>query len=206
MKNVKISIHLLALLLVVIFLSNNLNAQTGAGNAFKFSIQNITHKTDNIIEFDLYLLNLSSGNPFELALLQAGILVNPEIYNGGQVKATIIEGSSQLNEGQQPTNTLFAQNANIIKLPSRTLKPLVKDAPATKRGSTISTKEPGSRICTLRLTNTVAFSKAPLNLKFNFERAPYPTSVSQYIAGVNTPLICNPTNCVVIVNRNENPK
>ena len=164
---------------------------------FRLSIENVAMTTDNSLEFDLFLLDTEPATPFELALIQVGILVNPEIYNGGTIKASIVEGSSQLIEVQRPINILFVQEANIIKLPSKTLKPLLKDAPAGPRGTIISTKAPGTRICRIKLTNTAAFAKAPANLSFNLTKIPYPTSVSQYIAGVNTPLPCNTSNCIV---------
>jgi hypothetical protein len=170
---------------------------TSAPPAFRLSIENVALTTDKTIEFDLYLLETDQDISFELALIQAGIMVNPEIYNGGKVKASILSGSSQLIEAQHPLNILFAQEANIIKLPSRTLKPLPKGTPAIPRGTIISAIAPGTRVCRIKLTNSVAFSKVPIALSFNFARAPYPTSVYQYISGINTPLICNNSNCIV---------
>ena len=189
----------LVVMLFVLFIASNGYAQLkpAASSDFRLSVQNVAMTTDKTLEFDLFLLDTESATPFELALIQIGILVNPEIYNGGTVKATIVEGSSQLIEAQRPMYILFAQEANIIKLPSRTLKPLAKDAPAGPRGTIISVKEPGTRICKIKLENSVAFSKAPVNLSFNLTRTPYPTSVSQYISGVNTPLPCNAANCIV---------
>ena len=199
MKNLKPVLFSIVLILSLLIFVNNGFSQVNPSSSsnFRLFIENIAMTNDNTLEFDLYLLNTEPATPFELALLQVGVLVNPEIYNGGTLKASIVEGSSQLIEAQQPLNILFAQDANIIKLPSRTLKPLAKDAPAGHRGTIISDKAPGTHICKIRLVNSVAFSKAPANLTFNLAKTPYPTSVSQYLSGVNTPLPCNTTNCIV---------
>jgi len=185
--------------LLLLFTAGNGFAQLlpASADEFRLSIENVKQPTDKTLEFDLYLLDTEPATPFELALIQIGILINPEIYNGGTLKASLVEDNSQLLDVQQPMNILFVQDANVIKLPSRTLKPVAKDAPAGQRGSIISTKAPGTRICKILLTNSVAYAKTPLKLSFNFARIPYPTSVSQYIKGVNTPLECNISNCVV---------
>jgi hypothetical protein len=199
MKTVKSFFISIAAIMILLFTAANGYCQPSpaAVSDFKLGIMNVKMTSDKTLEFDLYLMDADPATAFELALIQVGIMVNPEIYNGGTLKASIAAGSSQLNESQQPLNILFAQDANIIKLPSRTLKPLAKDAPAGPRGSIISNKAPGTRICKIVLTNTVAFSKVPAKLSFNFSRTPYPTSISQYIAGVNTPITCNESNCVV---------
>jgi hypothetical protein len=164
---------------------------------YQLIIQNLALTSDKTFEFDLELLDTDPKNPFELALIQAGILVNPAFYEGGKVTASIVPGSSQLIGDQQPVSILFAQDAAVIKLPSKTLKPLPKDAKPERRGTLISAELPGTRICRIKLTNTIPFTKTPASLKFNFQKLPYPTTVSQYIDGINTPLPCNEKNCIV---------
>jgi hypothetical protein len=199
MKTIKPAlIQCSVLLFILIFANSGYSQLTPASSSgFRLSIENVALTTDKTLEFELYLLDTEPATPFELALIQVGILVNPELYNGGIIKATLVEGKSELLDVQQPMNVLFVQDVNIIKLPSRTLKPVAKDAPAGQRGSIISSKVPGTRICKIMLSNSVAFSKTPAKLSFNFSKIPYPTSVSQYIKGVNTPQECNATNCVV---------
>jgi hypothetical protein len=164
---------------------------------FQLIIENQSRTSEKTFEFDIFLCDTDASKPFELALIQAGILVNKAFYEGGKVTASLVPGSSGLDEDQQPIGIMFAQDASIIKLPSRTLKPLPKDAKPEKRGSIILSKVPGTKICRIRLTNTVPFTKAPADLKFNFQKQPYPTTVSQYIDGLNTMLPCNETNCIV---------
>jgi hypothetical protein len=199
MKTSKKVVFTSALLLTGILLAFSVfsQKQESASSKFKLSIENVKLTSDKTVEFDLYLLNTEPAATFELALFQAGILVNPDIFNGGTIKASLIDGGSQLIDVQQPLNILFAQETNIIKLPSRTLKPLAKDAPAGPRGSIISSKGEGTRICRIMLTNTMAFSKGPVKLAFNLNKIPYPTSISHYVSGVNTPLNCNENNCIV---------
>jgi len=196
MKNVVRFISLFTLLIMIMSVPTPLDAQTGSFD-FRLTIEGIKMVDDRIMEFDLMILDTDAGKPFELALVQAGILVNPALYEGGKLTASIVAGSSQLVEQQQPQSIIFVNESNIIKLPSRTLKPLSKNAKPERRGTIISTKTNGTRICTIRLTNTVSFTKAPANLAFNFAKLPYTTSVSQYIDGINTPLVCNEKNCVV---------
>lgn len=184
--------------MAIVFLCKSASSQSApAVSDFQLLIEKQQLTSDKTFEFDVVLLDTDAGNPFELALLQAGILVNPAFYEGGKVTASIVPGSSALIEEQQPLNILFAQDAHIVKLPSRTLKPLAKDAKPEKRGTIISAKAPGTRICRIRLTNTVPFTKAAAELKFNFQKLPYPTTVSQYIDGFNTPLTCEEKNCTV---------
>jgi hypothetical protein len=198
MTNMKKILYLVPVLALLVMMGNSVpvNAQTG-NPGFRLSIETIKMVNDQTMEFDLKIYSTDAGKPFELALLQAGILVNPAFYEGGKLTAAIVSGSSQLDEQQKPQSIVFVNESNIIKLPSRTLKPLPKDAKPEKRGTIISTDPAGTRICTIRLTNTVAFAKAPANLAFNFAKLPYTTSVSRYIDGINTPLVCNEKNCVV---------
>lgn len=184
--------------LFLLFLTSAGYSQTAPGSSsFRFTIENIKLSTDKTIEFDLFLLDTESANPFELALLQAGILINPEIYNGGTLSVDIVEGSSQLKEAQQPLKIFFDQSSNIIKLPSRTLKPLSNEDKSGSRGSIISAISPGTRICKIKLKNSLPFSKVPIKIAFSFTKTPYSTSIFQYISGINTSLLCNETNCIV---------
>jgi len=193
MKNILLkSIKTLAFLVVVLS-ALQLNAQRRftplATSDFNLTLQNDVQTADNVLEFDLYLLDTDALQPFEMAAVQAGILVNPGIYNGGTITISIVPASSGLsNPAQAPTSVVWSQVQNTIKLTPR-------PAPGAGSGSVISTSGFGTRICRLRITNTVAFTaSSQANLTFNFTTSPYPTKVSQYIAGTNTVLVCNASN------------
>lgn len=196
-KNSIISLAFI-MMLSLLFSSQPLTAQTSTPDpGYQLILANGTLTSDKTFEFDLLILDTDPSNPFELALLQAGILISPAFYANGTVTASIVEGSSQLSDEQKPMAIQFAQSAGIVKIPSRTLKPLPKEAKPERRGTIISSKAPGTRVCRIKLTNTVAFTKAMPGLAFNFAKLPYQTTVSQYIDGMNTLLPCNEKTCVV---------
>jgi hypothetical protein len=116
----------------------------------------------------------------ELATLQAGIIINAGMKNGGTVTATIVAGSSELNAAQKPTSVTFTGTQNTIKLAP-------KAPPGWGGGTIIPTAAPGLRVCRIRLTNTVDFGVVNPNFVFNFTASPYNTVVSCYdvSTGVN---------------------
>ncbi|MBM3405021.1 MAG: T9SS type A sorting domain-containing protein [Bacteroidetes bacterium] len=140
-------------------------------------------------EFDIYLLHDGGGTPLELATYQAGIYFDPGIVNGGGVTCTILPGTSELLPSQQPSSVSVANGASgqycragiayyIIRLASKT-------PPGAGNGTIISTVSPGTRVCRLRLRNTVAFGQfSPINC-FNFTTFPYNTVVRAYINGTH---------------------
>ncbi|MFZ4705981.1 MAG: hypothetical protein ACOYMF_08230 [Bacteroidales bacterium] len=182
--------------LLLIFTTRGSNAQYAPSvqSDFTLSIANDVQISDRCLEFDLFLLNKDVNSPFKLALAQAGILINPAIYNGGVVTASLVQDSSQLVDLQKPLNIIFLQPTNIIKLPARLIR-TEAGKPNSERGSVISTRAPGTRICKIRLTNTVPFAKVSPDLTFSFDKIPYPTLVCAYIQNTNTPLTCNASNC-----------
>jgi len=141
------------------------------------------------MEFDLLILDTEASTTFELGSIQAGIMVDPSIYNGGTISASIVPGTSMLNPSQQPSSILFSQSQNCIKLAPK--------APPGIGNGTILSVDPftPTRVCRIRIINTVPFAQAQPNLDFSFNSIPYPTKVSQYIGGLNTALITNTTNC-----------
>ncbi|NVO18552.1 MAG: hypothetical protein HXX13_02570 [Bacteroidetes bacterium] len=196
--NNKSSIILLSLTFYfLINLSGYSQKEPNSNIKFQISIRNISKASENSLEFDLFLLNLDKNTPLELALFQAGIRVNPEIYNGGNITASIVTGSSELIEAQQPQIVIFSQSENTIKLPSRLMKTPHSTPGSGPRGSIISSKESGTRICRIKLDNTQAFKKTKEIFSFSFDKLPYCTSVYQYVNGMNTPMRCNADNCIV---------
>jgi photosystem II stability/assembly factor-like uncharacterized protein len=156
---------------------------------FQFTIANDIQISETAFEFDLLLLDNDPASVFELATVQAGILMNPAVYNGGTVTAAILPGTSTLNTSQQPTSITYTQSANVIKLAA-------KAPPGAGNGSILSANPTSpSRLCRVRMTNTMPWAQAQPNLAFNFTISPYPTKISQYVGGLNTAQPTNPTNC-----------
>ena len=159
---------------------------------FHYTLENAVQTSDKTFEFDLLLVDLDPAQPFELGTVQAGVLISPSIYNGGTLTASIVPGTSTLNPSQQPASVTFAQAQNCLKLAS-------KAPPGAGNGTILSTNPANpTRICRLKITNTVPFTgSSDPNLQFSFTTIPYPTRLSQYIAGINTPLTLNSSNCFV---------
>ena len=184
--------------ITVIFLSLNIiSGRSFAMNAkvdstsVKYTITNLTVVNDHTFEFDLYLLDLDPSQPFELSIIQAGILVNSDIINGGEVASEIIPASSELNPQQQPTKTTFVKGPgkSIIKIAP-------KVGPGPGNGTIIKTTKPGTKICRVRITNSVPFAKAKPDLTFCFTTAPYPTKVFQYNGRISNQITTTTENCV----------
>ncbi|MBK7213846.1 MAG: hypothetical protein IPH88_11245 [Bacteroidales bacterium] len=156
---------------------------------FLYTIANDVQTSEKTFEFDLLLLDNDPAQPFELGSVQAGIYVNSGIYNGGTITASIVPMTSTLNISQQPNSVTFTQTANVIKLAA-------KAPPGIGNGSILSTNPASpSRLCRIKLTNTVNWAQSAPNLTFCFTTVPYPTKISQYVNGLNTPLSVNTSNC-----------
>ncbi|MDD4968321.1 MAG: hypothetical protein PHT07_02715, partial [Paludibacter sp.] len=157
---------------------------------YNYTIANDVQVTDRVLEFDLFVLDTDPTQPFEMAAIQAGITVDPAIYNGGTITVAILPGTSQFtNTAQYPSSISFVQAQNIIRIAA-------KPAPGTGFGSIISTTAPGTRVCRLSITNTVPFTvNSRANLTFNFTTIPYPTKIAQYVANLNTVLVSDASNC-----------
>jgi len=163
------------LFLILCFLGAN--AQTAPEDAIVYTIANDVQVNPRQLEFDLLLWDSIPSEVFQEATVQAGIQLNPAIYNGGTITCAIIVGTSTLNATQQPTSIAVAQSANIIKLAS-------KAPPGCGNGTQIS-QDPNNRtrVCRIRLTNTADFtSNTHANLTFCFTTVPYPSKISYYEA------------------------
>ena len=143
---------------------------------FHYTIANDVQTSDRKLEFDLYLLNVQPADSFELAIIQAGILISSEIINGGTLTASIIPGSSELVSAQQPTSITW-----VTGTPNGCIKIAAKPGPQCGNGTIIDTTGLGTRICRVRVTNSVPFTASSrANLAFNFTISPYPTKVFRY--------------------------
>ena len=178
-------------------------AVTNAQN-FTLSVQNQTQTAPNKLDFDVYLLNTNSAQPFELATIQLGFQFNSNIYTGGTVTATINNAGSGLKASQQ-----FVQSPNnvvsvLTGYPNQTLiRQAGKTPPGTGAGTIISTIAPGTLVTHFTITSTVNFTpNSTPNLTFTSTSSTsplYATSISEYITNVNTLLtVTAGTNAIVI--------
>jgi len=157
---------------IVILAPLQLKAQTEY--SYIFTIRNEYQPTDKILEFDLYIQDANPTLQFELNMIQAGIVINDFIYNGGTVTPSLVAGStSELNSANRPAAT------NIQwRLDQNTIKVTAKLPAAQGDGTILSQTSPGTKVCRLRITNTVPFtSNSHANLTFSFTTIPFPTKV-----------------------------
>lgn len=172
---------------------------------FNVSVLNLTQPTDRTIEFDVYILDTDASQPFELASLQLGFLLNSTINSGGTLTAVIDNTGSGLLATQQ-----FSAAPSIVTTltgyPGQTLLRLAgRTPPGAGNGTIISSTGNGTLLTHFTLTSTVAWATSTsANLVFTSSTATLPlyaTRVSQYIAGVNTALAVTPgTNALVCCN------
>jgi hypothetical protein len=193
-KHLNKAVNGLLLLSIIILTFFSVKAQARYApldeSTVNYTISNVVVVSDKVIEFDLYLKNMNPDKPFELSIIQAGVLVNSDIINGGNITTMVVPGFSDLIQQQQPTNAIWAKGpvTSIIKVTP-------KVGPGPGNGTIISTTEKGTRICRVRITNSVPFAKVRPNFTFCFTPSPYPTKVFQYIGRVSTQLMTNSGNC-----------
>lgn len=203
----------LFLMLAFLVTGVKVNAQNSSPmgiSDFSISVLNMTQPTNNTIEFDVYLLDLDAADPFELASIQLGFLLNSGIYTGGTLTATYNNSGSGLSGAQQ-----FSANTSIVTTingyPGQTLIRLAgKTPPGAGNGTIISAVSPGTQVTHFTLTSTVPFvSGTTPNLTFVANTATNPlygTKVAQYVGGVNTQLPVTPgVNALVCCNPVLNP-
>lgn len=172
-------------------------------SAFELTIRNVKQTKDRILEFDLYLLDTDASDNFELATVQAGILLSSAIFEGGKISVSVVAGTSTLNSLQNPSITGLVSPLNgypglsLVRLASRM-------APGYGNGTIISGVGQGDRIARLRLTSTVPFAaNSTPNLAFTSSLALYPvyaTRVAQYISDENVQLIVIPAGNALVLN------
>lgn len=206
----------ISLLLILIIYVLPLNAQrrfeplaTSGPQEFELTIRNIVQTTDRILEFDIFILNTGDIQDFELASIQAGIMINSSIFSDGSISASIVSGTSTLNSSQVPTSTSFVQTLSgfpglsLIRLAGRA-------APGTGHGSIVSSAGQGDRVIRLRLTSSVPFtSNSTADLAFTSVTALnplYATRIARYISAINVQLMVTPgENALVTENPLLNP-
>lgn len=171
--------------LIILFIINV--CIIAVGQTLTYTLQNEVQTANNILIFDLYLLNTNASNPIEIAGIQAGITLNSAIVNGGTITASLVSGYSDLVSAEQPTAITYTSSTYCIKIAARS-------GPGAGYGTIMSTTAPGTRYCRVMLTNTVAFASAAPNLTFSFNVNPYATKINAYISALSTPLTLDATN------------
>jgi len=185
------AVQLLQKLFLVTLLVITVSAKAQSPS-FSVYITNETMISPTVYQFDIYLL--STGNAtFEYAASQWGMTVNPLVANGGVLTSSIVGGSTMLSNPAQ---------ANVTtQLPASTsnLNIAAKAPPGTGNGSIISSvsggcASPGTRIVTVRITNTVPFARnTTMNHQFTFNTSSgiTGTKVFAYVNSVNTDVTSN---------------
>ncbi|MDR3705751.1 MAG: hypothetical protein P4L28_07600 [Paludibacteraceae bacterium] len=171
-------------LITALIVCANLSAEA---QSVSYTIRNEVQTSDRTLEFDLFLLSTDAAIPIQIAEFQAGIYVNPNIENGGTISASIVPSASDMKPSQQPMAITYA--SNCVKIATRMY-------PGCGNGTVISASALGTKLCRVRLTNSVVFASEKANLGFNFSPRPYDSRLFYYNSNcVSTQLTTNATNC-----------
>jgi hypothetical protein len=192
-KQVPYSILLMAMFIIGFL---GVRAQTPTYNC---ALRNDSMTTASIYEFDIYLLQTGT-NIFEYSSGQYGIVLNSAIKSGtvtaklvavnglayANYNAAISAGTTLLTDlpaNNQPNTITFATATNVIKISGKT----------PTAGCFISNTGIGTRVARIRVETTTSFLQAQPNPTWSFTVNPYNTTISAYIAGVNTVVISSGT-------------
>ena len=174
--------HLFGLLWTMLLIHVSMSTQA-QNPTYLCELRNDVQVSSTVFEFDIYLLR-TGAIPFEYAAGQYGILINPLIKNGGVITASIVAGSSDpalVATSQNPTSINFLDVSNCIRIAGRV-------PPGAGNGAIISNTIPGTKVCRVRLTNTVAYGQYSPNLTWTTTLI-YPTQINAYVGGVNTAIM-----------------
>ena len=161
---------------------------------YTLDLRNDVQVSSTVYEFDIYLLRTGT-TAFEYASGNYGILINPLIKNGGTVTASMVAGSSDPvleAKNQDPNSVDFYDAFNVIRVSAGSIV-------GAGNGSLISNVSPGTRICRVRLSNTVAFGQFQPNLTWTTTLY-YPTQVYAYVGGTNTKITTPSTHTTIYLN------
>jgi hypothetical protein len=133
-------------------------------------------------QFDVYILRTGS-NSFELSGSQFSFIFNTGILNSGTLTAAWDMSATGLNSGNSPLPAPNTATAGVIKCGS-------KIPPGAGSGTIISNTGLGTKIGTLKLSNTASFlSSGKLGVDFlTIGQNAYYTKISAYVAGSNVEL------------------
>lgn len=158
---------------MILFISIiNVSAQVPA---YLCELRNDTQVDAKTFEFDVYLLQTES-TPFQYTSMQMGININPDAANSGIITPTFVTGSD-LNPAQVFTASRLTFNAiqNCIIVTG-------VPGPGSGSGTMISNAGFGTKVCRIRLTNSVDFGNVRPDFTWSFSLANgYQTKVNAYI-------------------------
>ena len=121
------------------------------------------HQLDaRTFEFDVYLLR-TGPTIFQLTNMQFGININPLARNGGTISVSFDEKTSQLNHSQIP-----AANKFTFTVAKNSINITAMHGPGANGGTLISNKGLGTRVGTIRITNSVDFASVRPNLAWGW--------------------------------------
>jgi hypothetical protein len=185
------------LILFLVFTSSSLAQQH-----YTCTLSNDSLSLPNVYEFDITMLSNDTSS-IELAGINFGFTFNHLVLDNGSLSVAWVPQSSELtNQSELPKNFIATTNrkdsslVGIIKIGPRI-------PPGFGNGSIISNKGRGTRIGRLRLTNSVNFADAQMNINWNFLKTGglYPTTITVYIDKKNT----NVTSAGVFDSKLRNP-
>ncbi|MFT3751682.1 MAG: T9SS type A sorting domain-containing protein [Paludibacter sp.] len=158
---------------VVLFVSAiNIQAQAPA---YLCELRNDAQVDTKTFEFDVYLLQTGT-TAFEYTSMQMGININPGLANSGVITPTFMVGSD-LNPGQ-----IFTANRLTFNADRNCIIVTGVPGPGSGAGTIISNTGFGTKICRIRLTNSVDFGKVRPDLTWSFSLTNgYQTKVNAYI-------------------------
>ena len=138
-------------------------------------LRNDTLTDAKTFEFEVYLLRTGS-TVFEYTSMQMGININPGIVNAGIISASFVAGSDlKASQVFTPIKLSFNSSQNCIIVTG-------VPGPGTTAGTIISNTNFGTKICRIRLTNTVNFGSVSPNLIWSFSLSNgYQTKVNAYV-------------------------
>ena len=152
--------------------------------AYSCEIRNGSFAAANMFEFDIYLTQVGLTQ-FELAAFNTGVLLNTGFVNGGTIVPSLIGGSEFL-ASQVPTQVAYDAAYRCLKLAPQ--KPPRDYATGITSGSIISNTT-GTRVCRIRLTNSVNFGADPLNYAWSMNLQPYHTVVAAFVPNSPDPKV-----------------
>ena len=161
---------------------------------FEIRMENIVQIEDNILEFDLHIFDTDPTQGLEIATCQFAINYNIDMLDGGSITNILnVPGSSQVYPGAYPNAN--AAIPGILRITGNATLLGCDGQPL------MSTELPGSRVMTVRLTNSVPFAaNSTPNFTFRDNTAPtYGTKFAFYAASD-----CYNTQCAVTGGENAN--
>ncbi len=171
------------LAMVLTFLQTNAQRPYGplAETDFQITMQNIVQPpgTNNIIEFDIYILDTDPSQVLPMATAQFGINFNLGILNGAATTSGMTialpysEGFSDLPSSMAP-NGASTLASGLIRIAGRA-------APGCYDGFPISNEAPGTRLNRFRFTSPVPFAIGSTpNFTFTSSTATNPSYATRF--------------------------